>query len=320
MEQLLNEIRIAYIDASVNAAISTVSGQNVPYAMRLTQGEEYFVELPTALAVPRLPIHHDIRRSVPDAPYISSIRDVVAQLASILPECFDGLTYFFDPAEILKPCFYRMYKVDDDVYLYLLRLDLLPRPFESDVVQPGTNDLTAAYTTRRVFLESELIPLDAVMWESGRVMAFRIRQLVSQTWIGETGKGYMVRGIWMDSDLSKFFTKLFLEPGRCIYPYYPLFCKYKTLCAFPPVLSPDGRRSFVPLLHYAVKRLKPEMDAVQKALRNSSFSEDMEEFRSLGGSIPDTWKALLSRFTVHPYLNDRDQKEYALDHAETTEH
>ena len=63
-----------------------------------------------------------------------------------------------------------------------------------------------------------------------------------------------------------------------------------------------------------------ELETELRSRYDYTCCEDMEEFRSLGGSIPDTWKALLSRFTVHPYLNDRDQKEYALDHAETTEH
>lgn len=318
MEQLLNEIRIHYIDSSVNELLAGAdNGHNAPYSMRFNQGEEYFVELVTSIVVPHLPIHHDVRNPVPSAPYINSIRDVVKQLIELLPEAFNGLTYFFDPAEILKPCFYRMFKVDEDVYLYLLRLDLLPRPLDSEILEAGTNDRTPAYATKKLYLESELIPLEAVMWESGRVRAFRIRQLISQTWIGETGKGYLVRGIWMDTDLSKFFTKLFLMPGKRIYPYYPLFCKYKTVCATIPLLSPEGRRGMVPLLHYALKRLSPDIEKIQNVLKDANFSENLPEFSQLRSSIPDTWKTLLSRFSVNAYLNAREQKEYALDYADT---
>ncbi|TFG84194.1 MAG: hypothetical protein E4H20_03835 [Spirochaetales bacterium] len=318
MEQLLNEIRIAYIDSSVNELIPAipVAASNAPYSMRFNQGEEFFVELDAPIMVPRLPIHHDVRKAIPDAQYIRSIRDVVKQLAESLPECFIGLTYFFDPAENLKPCFYRMFKVDDDIYLYLLRIDLLPRPFEVETISPGTNDFTAAYSTKKLFLESELIPLEAVMWESGRVKAFRIRQLISQTWIGETGKGYLLRGIWMDSDLSKFFTKLFVPTGKRLYPYYPLFCKYKTLCATVPVLSPDGRRKMVPLLHYAVRNLTPEIENIQNTLKNASFSEILPEFVAMRKKIPETWKSQLNDFSVSSYLNAREQKEYALDYAD----
>jgi len=320
MEQLLNEIRIAYIDSGINQVILDIpeSARNGPYGMRFNQGEEYFVELGTPLLVPHLPIHHDIRRAVPDADYATAVRDVTRQLASILPECFLGLTYFFDNAEILKPCFYRLYKADEEVYLYLLRVDLLLRPFDAETREPGSNDRTPAYSTRRLYLESELIPLEAVMWEAGRVKAFRIRQLISQTWIGETGKGYLVRGVWMDTDLSKFFTKLFLPAGKRVYPFYPLFCKYKTLCATAPLLSSDGRRKFIPMLHRAAKFLAPEIGRIQDVLRDGKFSESLPDFAALRERVPEQWKAPLARFSVEAYLNDREQKEYSLDYANDT--
>ncbi len=317
MEQLLNEIRISYADPAINETILGIpeSARNAPYRMRFNQGEEYFIELASPIFVPHLPIHHDIRRSVPDADYAAALRDVVRQIVAALPECFSGLTYFFDPAEILKPCFYRLYKADSDIYLYLLRVDLLPRPFETDLLELGTNDLTQAYSARRLYLESEIIPLEAVMSEAGRVRAFRIKQLISQTWIGETGKGYLVRGVWMDTDLSKFFTKLFLAPGRRLYPYYPLFCKYKTVCGSSPILSSDGRRALIPLLHRALQFLTPEIGRIQDILRNVKFDEKMPEFIALRDRVPDSWRAPLSGFGVEAYLNDREQKEYSLSHG-----
>jgi len=314
MEQLLNEIRISYIDSGVNQTILAVpeGSTNGPYAMRFNQGEEYFIELGSPLFVPHLPIHHDIRRPIPDADYATVIKDVVGQLTTLLPECFLGLTYFFDPAEILKPCFYRLYKAENSVYLYLLRVDLLPRPFDAETIEPGTNDKTQAYSTKRLYLDSEIIPLEAVMWESGRVKAFRIKQLISQTWIGETGKGYLVRGIWMDSDLSKFFTRLFVPAGRRIYPYFPLFCKYKTVCATAPVLTGDGRRSLIPFLHHALDFLTPEISRIQEILRDKKFSDTLPEFVELRNKVPEAWKSPLKRFAIESYLNDREQKEFAL--------
>ncbi|HOX92816.1 MAG TPA: hypothetical protein PLC54_07820, partial [Spirochaetales bacterium] len=262
-----------------------------------------------------LPIHHDIRRPVPDASYIASLRDVVKQLSSALPEALSGLTYFFDPAEILKPCFYRLYRVDEHIYLYLLRVDLLPRPLECDVLQSGTNDKTPAYATKKLYLESEMLPLQSVMSESGRVKAFLIKQIISQTWIGETGKGYMVRGIWMDSDLSKFFTKLFVPDGVRLYPFYPLFCKYKTVCATSPILSGDGRRAIIPVLHRALAFIEPEIDHIQEALRNDSFSERLMAYSQLREHIPAEWKEYLGRFSTRSYLNADERKEYALDYV-----
>lgn len=317
MEQLLNEIRISYIDPVVNQILLGIpaGARNAPYSMRFNQGEEYFVELGMPLIVPHLPIHHDIRKPVPDASYMAVINDVVRQLTGILPECFTGLTYFFDPAEILKPCFYRLYKAENDVYLYLLRVDLLPRPFDAETIEQGTNDVTQAYSTRRLYMETEIIPLEAVMWESGRVKAFRIKQMISQTWIGETGKGYLVRGIWMDTDLSKFFTRLFLPTGKRIYPFFPLFCKYKTVCATSPILTSDGRRALLPFFHRSVRFLAPEITRIQEILRDTKFSDTLEEFVALRNKVPESWKAVLAGFSVNAYLNDREQKEYSLDHA-----
>ena len=313
---MLNEIRIAYIDSGINQIILGIpeASRNAPYGMRFNQAEDYFVELGSPLFVPRLAIHHDIRRLVPDADYATAIKDIMEQLRTLLPECFSGLTYFFDPAENLKPCFYRLYKAENEVYLYLLRIDLLPRPFDAETLEAGTNDTTQAYSTRRLYMESELIPLEAVMWESGRVKAFRIKQMISQTWIGETGKGYLVRGIWMDSDLSKFFTKLFLPAGKRVYPFFPLFCKYKTVCATSPILTSDGRRKLIPLLHHAVKFLAPEISHIQEILRNQKFSDTMPEFIELRDKIPESWKTPTADFSVSAYLNDREQKEYALAH------
>lgn len=317
MEQLLNEIRISYIDSATNQTILEIpeDARNGPYGMRFNQAEEYFVELATPLFVPRLPIHHDIKRPIPDAQYATAIKDVVLQLTKLLPECFAGLVYFFDPAEILKPCFYRLYKVDNDIYLYLLRLDLLPRPFEVETIEAGTNDMTQAYSSHRIYIESEILPLEAVMWESGRVKAFRIKQLISQTWIGETGKGYLVRGVWMDTDLSKFFTKLFIPSGTRIYPFYPLSCKYKTICAMAPILTSDGRRKLIPLLHRATQFLIPEMSIIQDVLKTVKFNESLEQFVTLKKRIPEAWQTSLSGFSVEAYLNEREQKEYSLNHG-----
>lgn len=317
MEQLLNEIRVQHVEPSVNSLISglTEDAPNAPYAMRFNQNEDYFIELDAPLLVPRLPIHHDFRQTVPPAAYLQSLREIMKQLLAKLPGCFAGLTYFFDPGEILKPCFFHLYRAGDEIYLYLMRIDLLPKPFESETIEAGTNDVTPAYATRRLYVESELVPLESVAWDGPRPTAFRIRQIISQTWIGETGKGYLVRGIWMDTDLSKFFTKLFVPEGKRFYPFYPLFCKYKTVCCMSPVLSSGGRRSMIPVLHRALGFLVPEMAAIQDLLRNQDFAESIPEFKVMRTLVPEDWKRHLSRFSVESYLNHREQKEYGLDYA-----
>ena len=92
----------------------------------------------------------------------------------------------------------------------------------------------------------------------GKVVAFVVKQTISQNWIGETGKGYLVRGIWMDSELTKFFSKLFLPTGKRTYPFYPFTCRYKTrLHDRPRIPHPIPGEKLLPYLHRALSRFSP---------------------------------------------------------------
>ncbi|HTX72898.1 MAG TPA: hypothetical protein VMC79_08755 [Rectinemataceae bacterium] len=317
MDQLLNEIRVAFPDTEINALIVGIpeDASDIGYRVHYSQNEELFLELGAEILIPRFPIHHDVRRNEPSASYAYSLRDVVKQLVAVLPETFRGLTYFFDPAESHKPRFYRLYKVEDAVYLYLLKIDLMYRPFEGEIIEAGTNDVAPAFKTNRLFVESELIPLEAVMWELGRAKAFRVKQLVSNTWIGETGRGYLVHGVWMDDDLSKFFSKLLLPEGVRTYPFYPLFCKYKTVCAEAAFPGPDYRKRILPLLHRTTTFLAPEIDRIQNSLRDQPFSETMPEFSELRRRVPAAWREVLKGITTSVYLNERDMKEFSVELA-----
>ena len=316
MDELLNEIRVVYPDAEINAVLATINEQarSVPCAIRYNHSEELFIELGGELTMPRFPIHHDIHSEVPSATYAYALKSLVQQLVEILPDVFRGLTYYFDPSEPLKPHFYKLYKVESSVYLFLLRIDLIFRHFQGDIVEVGTNDVTPAFRTKRLFIESEFIPLEAVMWELGKARAFKVRQLISNTWIGETGRGYLLHGIWMDNDLSKFFSKIILPEGSRTYPYYPLFCKYKTICAeaIPP--GPERRKRMLPLLHRAISFLAPEMERIQSSLKDpSGFSESMPLFIDLRNRVPASWKETLKGTSMRSYLNEQDMKEYALE-------
>jgi hypothetical protein len=315
MDQLLNEIRVASLDPEINAVLGAIptDTQDVAYTVHYNQAEDLYLELPSELLFPRLPIHHDVRIPEPSASYAQAIKRFVAELVALLPATFRGLTYYFDPAEILKPCFYRLYKVEENVYLYHLRVDLAQRPFEGEVMEAGTNDHTAAFRCAKLYIESDLIPLDAVMWELGRVKAFKIHQLVSNTWIGETGRGYFVHGVWMDGGLTRFFSKLFLPEGSRTYPWFPFYCKYKTVCASVPSPGPESRRRILPLLHRAIFLLNPEMEKIQSALKSGEFSDKIPEFRELHVRVPANWREVLKGYGTRAYLNARDMKEYSLE-------
>jgi hypothetical protein len=315
MDELLNEIRVVYPDAEINSVLAEIpsGAKGSTFIVRYNHSEELFLDLDTELTMPRFPIHHDIRSDVPTAPYAYALKALVKQLALLLPDIFQGLTYYFDPTDPLKPRFYRLYKVEDSIYLFLLRIDLVFRHFQGEIVEPGSNDVTPAYRTKRLFVESEIIPVEAVMWELGKARAFKVRQLISNTWIGETGRGYLVHGIWMDNELSKFFSKMILPAGVRTYPFYPLFCKYKTICAQAVPPGPDRRKRLLPLLHRTVGFISPEMERILSALKSENFSETMPEFLELRSRVPPAWREVLHGISMRAYLNERDQKEYQLE-------
>ncbi len=314
MDQLQNEIRVASLDPGINAVLAAIPAEveDADFGVLFNQSEELHLVLPSELLFPKLPIHHDVHEPEPPASYAHALRDFVADLVKILPSSFRGLTYYFDPAEILRPCFYRLYKVEDSVYLFHLRIDLALHPFEGEILEGGSNNQTAAYRSNKLWIESEIVPLDAVMWELGRVKAFRIHQMISNTWIGETRRGHYIQGIWMDDGLSRFFTKLFLPEGTRIYPWFPLFCKYKTVCASSPGTGPAARRRILPLLHRAISFLGPEMERIQRSLKDSEFSDKMPEFLEIRSRVPPAWKEIFQGYSSRPYLNGRDMKEYSL--------
>jgi hypothetical protein len=226
---------------------------------------------------------------------------------------FKDITYFFDPAEILRPCFFKIYKVEESYYLYLMRLDLMAKTTACRVIERGTNDTTPEFATSRLYLEPVVIPLSEVVRQDGKVRAFRILQTISQTWIGESGRGYFVQGIWMDMDLTKFFSKLFLPKGKRTYPFWPYICKYKTICHSVIGLAPDQRKATLPYLHRAIQFLLPAMEKIQAAMKSASFSESLPYFLELKGRIPDAWYEIWRNLKVDAYLNETEAKEYKID-------
>ncbi len=313
MEQISNEIRVGFADQRINGLLESIGTEQRPYRRHFSQSEDFFLHLEGPLSVPHFRIHHDVRQSEPSSDYAAALTTVTAQVARLAPQLLKDLTYFFDPAEILRPCFYHVYRVDESLYLYLLRIDLMMRATESTVQEKGTNDLTPAYATQRLFLEPIVIPLEEVVLANGRVKGFRVHQTISQTWIGEFGRGYFQQGIWMDADLTKFFSRLFLPAGRKTYPYYPYHCKYKTVCQSLIGLSPAQRAASVPQLHRSLGFLLPSMERIQAEMERSSFSEEMPVFLELKKTVPAEWYDAWSTIRVQSYLNEADMKEFRID-------
>ncbi len=316
MDDLPYTIRPLFSDPDCDRLLSPsqAGDTNAEHSLHFNQNEDFFIRLKSDIHVPSIPVHHDVRVLEPSEEYLGALRQVLAQVKGLLPQALSGLSYFFDPTDIAHPSFYKIFKAESAFYLYLFRFDLSFRPQSCRLINPGNNDYRAEFLSNDLYLDSELIPLELVEADAGRPLAFHVRQSVSQTWIGETGKGYMLRGIWMDAGLSKFFTKLFLPPGKSLYPYYPLFCKYKSICHMGPRLDSESRREDLALFHRQANFLYPRMEAIQKALKSKEFSESMSEFIELKKRVPESWYEALSRYQVRAYLNDADMKEYQLEY------
>lgn len=313
MEQLLNEIRIASTDSRINERLKSLSAPSVEYTRHYNQTEEFFLKLPTTFTVPSFAIHHDVRVPVPSTDYIGKLRAVVDEVSEYVPGILSGLTYVFDPAEILRPQFFQLYRYAERSYLFLLRIDLLPRLQEYEILERGGNDFTASYLSDRLYLEAELIPLDAVNSEGDKISGFRVRQSISATWIGERGRGYFVQGIWIDREITKFLSKLFIPAGKRMYPYYPFTCRHRAICLSLVRPEAENRKQEVPKLHRASAFLEPHMRTIEEALQGNDFSENLDAFKSLKARIPPEWDTAWDSVRLRMYLNDKDMKEYQLE-------
>ncbi|MFW5785735.1 MAG: hypothetical protein ACOCYC_00705 [bacterium] len=317
MEQILGRIELGTSDRETNDLLRDAEAKPVPYTRHYSQGEDFFIRLDRTVEVPHLPIHHDVRSTRPTKSYIEPLRSFLSQVVPALAEVFSELTYFFDPGEIMRPAFFRLYKVEDTTYLYLLRLDLHYNPNLFEVIDNGSNDVAPAFRTDRLFMDADLIPIERILYRDNAISGFEVEQLVSQTWIGETGRGYFVQGIWLDRELTKFFSKLFLPKGRRFYPYYPFTCKYRSICHTVVDLTSQGRKALLPLLHRVRGFLLPHMDEIQDALRQTTFSEELPEFERLWNQVPPRWRETFNNLRVRPYLNEADMKEFILEDAES---
>ncbi|MCK5153517.1 MAG: hypothetical protein KAQ93_04095, partial [Spirochaetales bacterium] len=215
--------------------------------------------------------------------------------------------------EIFHPCFYQVYKYKEQLYLYLIRLDLLFKPGDGTIVEPGSNDITNVYKTRHLYLESDLIPITGYSSGNGKITGFNIEQIISDTWIGESGRGYLLEGIWMDVELTKYFSRLFLPIGKKTYPYYPFTCKYRTFCHTLTDLSLNGRKKHLLYLHTARAFALPLIGDIQDELKKESFNSNLPTFREMHKKVPPFWINVWKNLNIKTYLNSKDMKEFLVE-------
>ncbi|MBT3272206.1 MAG: hypothetical protein HN368_03550, partial [Spirochaetales bacterium] len=279
MPVLQDEIRINYTDRDVNSMLSKYANSQMDATRHYNQSGDFFLKLNEEFFVPSFPIHHDVRMPSPTEQYLETLKIYLAGVVPLVPQVFSSLTYFFNPTDILRPSFFQLYRLAGVNYLYILKVDLAFKTHEHTLIQRGTNSATAEYRSKKIFLEGLVIPLNGVQKVDDRISSFQVKQTIDQTWIGETGRGYMVQGIWIDHELTKFFSKIFLPPRTKTFPHYPFQCKYRTICQEVIDLDLESRKRMTPHLHRAVTFIEPMMDKIQDALHSEDFSEDLPIFK-----------------------------------------
>ncbi len=313
MEKILNEIVLGSTSTELNSILKRDYSKSRSISRHYNQNEEFFIKLEQPFIIPPFPIHHEVTKLTPEKEYIEALKELLEQVILSAPAVFSNTTYFFDPAEIFHPCFYQIFKYTGQLYLYLMRLDLTFKPNDGEIIERGSNDTTNRYKTTKLFMECDLIPLKNILTDEKGINKFIIEQNISQTWIGETGRGYFIEGIWIDTELTKFLSKLFLPEGKRTYPYYPFTCKYRTLCHSLIDLSPDGRKKHLIYLHKAREIVLPVIENIQKALKQQTFSPDIPEFIEMKRKVPPYWQKVWENLSVRSYLNDLDMKEFTVE-------
>jgi hypothetical protein len=299
-------IKAQNVDHAVDTILKRSRSRGAALRPFFNQNEELFVELEAPVVVPSLSIHHDVRLYRPNPAYAAAALKLVEQLVDRAPGLFEDVTYYFDPSDVLRLKFFQPCGIEAHRYLYMQTIDLAYRAQEHEVLVKGTNDLTPEYRTSRLFVEGLLLPLSG---SSG----YQVRETFSQTWLGERGRGYFVQGIWIDHDLTKFFSKLFLPRGLKVYPFFPFVCRYRAICETLLDFGQEERRKRLDDLHRALQFIGPATQRIQQELRQTSFSEDLPLFQELKRKLPPRWNSFYNKLRITAYLNDRDMKEFRVE-------
>ena len=294
-------------------ALLKATGALAPVADTLphcfTQEEEFFLELPQPLTIPALDVHHNVHQLEATEEYIAAVTGLVRELTRMIPAALVGLNWFFDPRDTLHPLFVQALSSKDKRYLYLLRIDLTCRPRHAETLERATNSRTARYRTNRLFLESEVLPLDALDTSTPEKKLY-LAKLFQNTWKGESGRRYHIEGQWIDQDITKFLTRSVLAPKRKSFPFYPLRCRYNTLSSTCLELSPEGRRKSAAILDLMWTQVAPRASIIQNRLQDAPFSENDELFAQVRTLCQPLIEPRLGSYRLEAYLNEQEQKEY----------
>lgn len=322
MDQILKTISIRSTSNEINRIIKDCKGVSPTYSMHFCQNEDFFLKIRRKITIPPFKVHHNIKKAKPDKNYLQLFQSIMEQLAPALFPIFESTQYYFDPAEPLRPVFYQINNINNKIFLYLMQLDISFKPHDCTITTPANNDNTPEFCTNSIFMDTDIILLEKTETSADGTITCTIKQPISETWIGEKGRGYFIKGIWIDSELTKFFSSLFLPNGVLSYPYYPFICKYRTISHFYPNFGEKNRLNAIKTLDKAYTFLEPHIEEIEKELKDVGFRSDSSLLASLRALIHEDndetdriiWskEGFLKNLNVKRYLNSKDMTEYEL--------
>ncbi len=316
MEQGVNTggaIPVNLRDPRVDALIRAREEKEREFSVHFDQGEDMFLVLSDTYDMPRLPLNHDFRSPRPPDGYREILAQVIDRLSELAPQVFSGTTYYYDPANLFRPAFFQLYSYRRQTFAYLVRVDLQFRTRKHEALEQRDNATSPRYRSRNLFLEADMVPVHPVGGDGNEVKRLQVEQIVSTTFVGERGWGRQREGIWIDRDLAQFFSRLFTSSGKRIHPWYPFSCKYKSISQTVIDMERSHRRSNLTLLQHARAFVRPHMKRIEKALRESGFSTDLEAFKALKAEVPSWWKDQFNGVHVQRFLNDQGDVEFRIE-------
>lgn len=303
------DLVLATSDAPLARRLMMAVDQVPSLDRRFTQEEDFFLVLDRPFVVGAFPIHHPVTDFHPPDAYLETLRTLVDGWVALVPGIFQGLSWFFDPKDLFHPIFVEVLNAGPKPYLFVLRPDLTFRRGYSEVLVPGGNTVTPRYSTRYLFLESEVLPLTS--WTlDGDIQEFYLTKLFQPTWLGESGRGYFVTGQWLDRDISRLLSRAAFPAGVKTFPVFPLRCRYETLsvrCLSP---TPEGRKRSAEVLEVAWPLIEPWTGRIQADLSAEPFRDDSPLVPDLREAWGPRLSLLWGDYRLEAYLNDHDQKEY----------
>lgn len=296
-------------DPSIDSCLSAVRSKSIEATPHFTFDENFFLRSKDPFHVPTLPIHHDVRVSEVPSELAEKLETAIARIIERLPGLFTGCRYIFDSARPLQPVFYRIIPGPACSYMYILRISLEFMPSIHRVIEKGSNDLSPAYRTNQLPVDALILPVEHADEE-----VIQLKRYVTSTWSGETGRGYLTQGIWIDRDFAKFLSGIVVPSGHRLYPWFPVSTRYNSISYTPVDPNPENIDRTIQHVALIESFFAPHMERIESVLHSGDTDKAAELSRDLYSVFPEDARTAYRKISTRPYLNEFEQKEYRVEY------